>query len=266
MVKITEVLESARDSGLIAPEDLLAVLETTPERVKLVDASYPADPALPGIGKAVTFDIDDIADPENAMAHMLPTAELFAEKVSALGISNDDFVICYDQSGFIMAASRAWWMFRVFGHDNVAVLDGGLITWIQKNYPVAGKPGNPSPAVFKAHFRPGLVVGYDQVKEISAARSATLLDARPPERFTSHIPGSKNIPALTVMQQDRRIMPKDSFSTILKGLNIRADSPLVATCGSGVTACAVALALFREGRRDIPVYDGSWTEWSQKMR
>ena len=256
MTDLPTPLALARDSGLISAQSLLEALQTTPERIKLVDASYPPNPSLPAIGDAVTFDIDDIADPDSPMAHMLPSPEIFAEKVGALGISNDDFVICYDQSGPVMAASRAWWMFRAFGHDNVAVLDGGLIGWIQKNYPV-GEKQPPSPARFEASFRPELVVDYDQMKSLSESGEALIYDARPPQRFApEHIPGSANLPALSLIGPDRLLNPT--------GLDLPPDSKIVTTCGSGVTACVIALALFREGHKEVPVYDGSWTEWSSR--
>ena len=251
-------LEVARESGLIQPEKLFDLLQSGTQSIKLVDASYPANLSLPAIGDAVTFDIDDIADPDTPLAHTLPSPEIFAAKMQALGISNDGFVICYDQSGFIMAASRAWWMFRVFGHDNVAVLDSGLIGWMQKSLPVTAKrTPEPSLTPFNVTYRPELVIDYDGMKSISDNRSATILDARPPERFRpDHIPNSENLPALSLIASDRRLNPS--------GFIPKNDSPVVATCGSGVTACAIALALFHEGKKDVPVYDGSWTEWSTR--
>ena len=248
-------LTAARESGLIQPETLLKLLETDPDRIKLVDATYPANSSIPAIGNAVTFDIDDIADPDSAMPHMLPSSELFAHKVGDLGISNDDFVITYDQSGVVMAASRAWWMFRVFGHDNVAVLDGGLIDWMRKGYSVEAKQ-DPLPTKFKAQFRPELVVDYAQMKSISDSKSAHIYDARPPERFIDHIPGSENIPALSLIGSDRHLCPID--------VDLPPDSKIVTTCGSGVTACVIALALFGKGHKNVPVFDGSWTEWSSR--
>lgn len=267
MTKYDLILLNAKKSGIIAPADLLEILNSAPDRIRLIDASYPPNPSLPAIGNAVTFDIDDIADPDSPMAHMLPPAEVFAEKVGALGIANDDFVIAYDQSGFIMAASRAWWMFRTFGHDNVAVLDGGLIGWIQKNHPVTQLNYSPAPARFDARFRPEFVVSFEQMKDLSASRNATILDARPPERFgPAHIPHSANLPALALMTPSREMISSDVVAQYATQLNLKSDSSIIATCGSGVTACAVALALFREGYGDIPVYDGSWTEWSARAR
>ena len=259
---MSPLLDYAKNTGLISAEDLFTVLQSNPERVKLVDATYPSNPSLPGIANAVTFDIDDIADPDSPMAHMLPSPGIFAAKIGAIGIGNDDFVICYDQSGFIMAASRAWWMFRVFGHNNVAVLDGGLINWIQKNYPVHLKNHAVEPKEFNASYRPELVVSYEEMHKISSAKEKQIIDARPPERFVDHIPNSLNLPALSLFNPDRTMISPDDFKSQLERENIAPDSPLIATCGSGVTACALALALFREGRPNVAVYDGSWTEWS----
>lgn len=251
------ILTEARKSGVISAEALFKILQEAPASVKLVDASYPANPSLPKIANAVTFDIDDIADPDSHMAHMLPSPELFAEKVGALGISNDDFVIAYDQSGLAMAASRAWWMFRVFGHDNVAVLDGGLMDWARNGHPLGAGHSNPPPQTFTSNFRPELVIDYDQMKTLSSEGSTLILDARPAERFgPSHIPGSNNLPALNLMDGNRHLQET--------GLDLPADSKIAATCGSGVTACVIALALFREGHKNVPVYDGSWTEWSSR--
>ena len=258
------LFDNAKNAGLISAEDLFNILQLNPERIKLVDATYPANPSLPGIGEAVTFDIDDIADPESPMAHMLPSPELFAEKVGALGIGNDDFIVCYDQSGFIMAASRAWWMFRVFGHDNVVVLDGGLSGWVEKNYPVQVKKSAPERKIFQASFRPELVLSYAEMADISAGRKANILDARPFERFApSHIENSTSLPVIKLINDRREMISSAAFKNALNQNGINLDSPIVTTCGSGVTACGLALALFREGKRDVPVYDGSWTEWSR---
>jgi thiosulfate/3-mercaptopyruvate sulfurtransferase len=257
-------MDSARESGLITPAALQSLMEDSSGRLKLVDASYPSNPALPAIGNAVSFDIDDIADPHSSMAHMLPSPELFAEKIGALGISNDDFVVAYDQSGFTMAASRAWWMFRVFGHANVVVLDGGLSLWLQNQLPVGARAKH-SPVKFTSDLRPELVRSYEDMQEISATKSAVILDARPPERFVDHIPNSKNVPAMSLMESDRTMISPDRFKDSLRAENIDPDSQnIVATCGSGVTACSIALALFRGGKKDVPVYDGSWTEWSSR--
>jgi len=256
-------ITQAIDTGLIGTGVLARLLQTHHRTIKLVDATYPADPSLPGIADAATFDIDDIADPDAPFAHTLPSADIFAAKIGALGISNDDFVVVYDRSGFIMAASRVWWMFRAFGHDNIAVLDGGLEKWTQEGLPLTPKRGLP-PARFTASFRPELVVDFDQVKEISQSGSRIILDARPPERFIHHIDGSKNIPALSLVSPERTLKSPSDFMNQLTANQIDINSPIITTCGSGVTACAVALALFREGKKDVAVYDGSWTEWSSR--
>ncbi|PZP55705.1 MAG: sulfurtransferase [Micavibrio aeruginosavorus] len=258
MVKYSSHLQDARESGLIQPQTLFSLMQSGTPNIKLVDASYPADLSLPAIGNAVTFDIDDIADPDSPIAHMLPPPEIFAAKMQSLGIASDDFVVCYDQSGFIMAASRAWWMFRVFGHDNVAVLDGGLTGWMQKSLPVLPKTTPEAATVpFTVSYKPELVIDYNGMKSISDTKSATILDARPPGRFApDHIPNSQNLPALALIGPDRHLKPS--------GFTPGNDSPIVATCGSGVTACAIALALFKEGIKNVSVYDGSWTEWSTR--
>jgi thiosulfate/3-mercaptopyruvate sulfurtransferase len=257
------LLRAARETGLISADDLLRVLQESPSRVRLVDATYPANSALPGIANAVTFDIDAIAAP-NALPHTLPDAERFAKETGALGIGNDDFVICYDQSGLVMAASRAWWMFRVFGHDNVAVLDGGLSGWIGADMPVAIKTASPTAKHFKATFQPELFVDLQAMRNAAHSGAAVIYDARPPDRFTDHIPRSQNLPALSLMGHGRRMIPSEAFRAMLANGDSRSIGKTIATCGSGITACAIALALFREGQKDVAVYDGSWTEWSQE--
>lgn len=262
-------------SALISASELQKIigLPTT----KIVDASYGL-PALPvRIGAAVDFDIDDIADPAAPLAHTVPTAELFAQKVSALGISNGDTVIVYDRGGMHMAAARAWWMFRLFGHDNVHVLNGGLPAWVEAELPVTPKPDTPekiAAGIFSATLRPQLLKLQNQIAENIESRQFTLLDARDARRYSGdmgepragmasgHVPGSYSMPFFELIDNETgQMLPREEVAQIFAGKNIDLSRPIACTCGSGVTACVVALALHDIGHADAAVYDGSWSEW-----
>ena len=248
-------------SALISTADLQMQLS----KVKILDASYglPWEENFPRIGNAQFFDIDDIADPKSALPHTLPSADIFAQKTGALGITEKDTIVVYDRAGISMAASRAWWMFRVFGHKNVFVLDGGLPKWLAEGRPVTIATARPVPAVYLAHFNPALVRSFDQMMNNLKTGKETVLDARSAERFYTvqgHIPESENVPYMSLVGPDGALRNKDELKKLLAG---NLSRPTTATCGSGITACVVALALYELGRDDIPVYDGSWTEWMQ---
>jgi thiosulfate/3-mercaptopyruvate sulfurtransferase len=224
---------------------------------------------IPG---AVHFDIDDIKMGGDPRPHMLPTAEVFAEKVGKLGITNADKVVCYDMTG-LQTAARGWWMFRIFGHDNVAVLDGGLPKWIAEGRPVSDKPTAPKPASFKATFRPNLVRSLDQVKAALEAKKEQVVDARASGRFQGvekelwpgrpgHMPGSRNLPFPDLLDpKDKTFLPAETIKQKFAASGLDLGKPIVASCGSGVTACVLALGGYLVGKDDIPIYDGSWSEW-----
>lgn len=274
-------------SALISPAELNDLLQNTPEQVAVLDASYAIGAGnLPPeavfqqmrIGPAQFFDIDEIADRSNPLPHMLPSPDEFAEAVGRLGVGNEHLVVVYDQSGIIMAACRAWWMFRVFGHDKVRVLDGGLPAWQAAGFPVTtGTPEAPARRSFQSSFRPELVKSYKDMKQIVADGTASILDARPPERFagtapeprpgllSGHMPGALNIPAGSLIDPHARQMRSVAeLAARFDELSLPGNLPIVTTCGSGVTACVVALALFETGHNNISVYDGSWNEWARQ--
>jgi thiosulfate/3-mercaptopyruvate sulfurtransferase len=224
---------------------------------------------LPG---AVFFDIEAIADHANPLPHMLPDAKAFADAVGALGIAAGDRVVAYGGKGLI-ASARAWWMFRVFGHDRVAVLDGGLARWRQEGRRLeAGRPA-PAPERFSATFRPELVADLGRVRENLESKESQVVDARSRGRFAAtepefraalrggHIPGSVSLPYNELFGGDDAMLPAEQMAAAFARAGVEPARPVVTTCGSGVSAAVLALGLYRLGRRDVAVYDGSWTEW-----
>ena len=227
---------------------------------------------LPG---SVHFDIDQVADKSNPLPHMLPTAEDFAHKVGLLGISNSDRVIVYDRHYGGSAAARVWWMFRVFGHDNVALLDGGFGKWTKEKRPAEMTPVRPAPASFTANVQPGLVATLADVQRL-AQSGAQLVDARGPGKFDGtqadvfafkrqgHIPGAINLPWADLVDPDTGVLlSPDALTARVTAAGINLGKPIVTTCASGITSCMLALALYQLGAPTTAVYDGSWAEWSQ---
>jgi len=224
---------------------------------------------IPG---AVFFDIDAIADRTTSLPHMLPTAEEFATAVGALGIGGGDQVVVYDVRG-VVSAARVWWTFRAFGHDAVAVLDGGLRKWQAEGRPVEGGPAAPARRTFTARRRPELVRDLEAMRTNVTSRAAQVLDARSAGRFAGtepeprpglrggHIPGSLNLPYETLYRADGTLKPPDELRAAITAAGVDLARPVVTSCGSGVTASVLALALYLAGRRDAAVYDGSWSEW-----
>jgi thiosulfate/3-mercaptopyruvate sulfurtransferase len=219
------------------------------------------------------FDIDAIADHETSLPHMLPSADVFAESVGRLGIENRTQVVIYDNNSF-MASARVWWTFRVFGHERVVVLDGGLARWRDLKLPVKVGPVTPIPREFAATFHPGLVRGLDEMKMRLNDASVQILDARSPGRFagtepeprqglrSGHIPGSRNLFFKRLIdERTHGLKPINELEREFHDAGIDLRRPVVATCGTGVTASVLALALYCLGNEYAAVYDGSWTEW-----
>lgn len=230
---------------------------------------------LPG---ALFFDIDGIADSDNPLPHSLPSAKRFAEAVGKLGVDNDTRVILYDNNHFF-AAARAWWMFRVFGHDNVKILDGGLSRWLQFALPINSTPAPTTEKYFDpGNYRDHLVCDLDGMRQIQQSGSHQILDARSPDSFlgqrplndpelaAGHIPGSINIPyaGLTDPQQ-QTLLPNNELRTLFAEADVDLTKPIVTTCGSGVSAAMLVLALYQLGETSIPMYDGSWAEWGRQL-
>ena len=271
---------------LITPQELHDELHSNPDAIRLVDASYSLSPNgqppeymfLKGrIGNAVFFDIDDVADQNNPLPHMAPTPEQFSRQVGEMGISNHHKVVVYDQTGIIMAASRAWWLFGLFGHENVVVLNGGLPAWLSAGYGLnTDMPVAPTPENFTAIFNDRLYATMDQVEVAAENRNATIIDARPNARYlglapeprpnmnAGHIPTSHSVPAsLLIDSGTGGLLAREKLAALFAPLNLLPESPVITSCGSGVTACVDALALSVLGFDRVAVYDGSWSEWGQ---
>ncbi|KAI5072265.1 hypothetical protein GOP47_0012371 [Adiantum capillus-veneris] len=245
------------------------------------------------IPKALFFDVDGVVDPTSNLPHMLPTEDAFAAAVSALGIRNTDTIVVYDGKG-IFSAARVWWMFRTFGHQNVFVLDGGLPGWratglsIEDNTPeeLLAKIQEASQVVkkvyqgeqvlepsFKAKLQPDFVWSVEQVKANINDTKRVLVDARSKARFDGvvpeprkgirggHVPGSKCVPFNEVLKDGGTLLEKEELRSKFDKAGVSLTSPIVTSCGTGVTSCVLALALHRLGKNDVAVYDGSWTEW-----
>lgn len=227
---------------------------------------------IPG---ASFFDIDKVADLAHPLPHMLPSADDFENAVSDMGVSNDTQVLIYDNNQFF-AAARVWWMFRVFGHDRVQIIDGGFARWKQLKLPITSEPPVTISKSFKARYRPELVFDLKQILDAQASQSRQILDARSADSFlgqrklagnalkAGHIPGSINIPyAQLTTSPEQTLLSDRSLNLVFDQAHIDLSLPIVTTCGSGVSACVVALALYQLGLKDIPVYDGSWAEWGR---
>lgn len=268
--------------SLVSTEWLAAHL--TDADLRIVDATYFLphlkrdaeaeflDLHIPG---AVRFDIDAIAAPPSGLPHMMPDAERFGEMVGALGIGNGQRIVAYDALG-IMSAARAWWMFRAFGHDAVAVLDGGLPKWHAEGRPLEGGAATLAPSRFDAHFDASRIVDWRQVAKAGELGIA-VVDARSAGRFAAtepepraglrggHIPGSASVPYDELLNADKTLKSADQIRARFAEAGIDGAAPVITSCGSGVTACVLAFALDRAGIRDVAVYDGSWTEWGGRL-
>jgi thiosulfate/3-mercaptopyruvate sulfurtransferase len=228
-----------------------------------------AERHIPG---AVFFDIDEISDHANPLPHMLPEAADFAVHARRLGVEPGSEVVVYDAHG-VFSAPRVWWTFRVMGHEAVAVLDGGLPKWIAEGRPVErGWPQNPH-GEFKARFDPGLVRDLASMLGVVETHDEQIVDARAAARFYGeapeprpglrggHMPGALNLSSSEVVEADGTLKPKPVLERLFAEAGVDLDRPILTSCGSGISAAILAIALARLGRWRTPVYDGSWSEW-----
>lgn len=232
-------------------------------------AEYEAE-HIPG---AVFFDIEEIKDPANPLPHMLPPPEIFASKVRRLGLGDGNRIVVYDRKG-LFSAARAWWSFRVFGHREVAVLDGGLPKWKAEGRPLDDRPVAPMERHFTARLDTTRLRDREQLLRNLESRREQVLDARARARFegsapepraglrAGHIPDSLSLPFTELLDpNDGTLLPAARLRERFAAAGLETDRPVVTTCGSGVTAAVLALALECLGRRDVALYDGSWSEW-----
>jgi len=220
------------------------------------------------------FDIDVVADPDTTLPHMAPTAGRFARLMGELGISNATRVIFYDQKG-LQSSARGWWLMKLFGHEKAAVLDGGLPKWLAEGR--ATESGDAEAAVAQVYtpdFRADLVKGIGDVKRIIAQGNALILDARTKGRFdgtapeprpglpSGHMPGARSLPFNELLNADFTMKDAAALRACFAAAGADGAKPIVTSCGTGVTACILALGLKQAGLGDAAIYDGSWTEWA----
>ncbi len=265
---------------LVSTEWLAARLDRTDIRV--VDGSW----YLPQSGRdavlehveghipgAVFFDLDASSDPSATLPHMLPAAADFAARMSRLGLDDESTIVVYDGSGVNLSAPRVWWMFRVFGHRATAVLDGGLGKWKAEARPLERDATHPRPGHFTARLDSSRVRDLADVAANLGLRSEQVVDMRSAERFegsqaeprpgirSGHIPGSLNVPFTELVTPEGTVLPPPLLRERLEAAGLDLTLPVVATCGSGTSACSLVLGLELLGHERVTVYDGSWTEW-----
>jgi thiosulfate/3-mercaptopyruvate sulfurtransferase len=251
--------------------------------VAIVDGSY----WLPGTNRdavaeyraahipgAVFFDIEEIADHSSDLPHMLPKPEVFAETAGALGIGDATKIVVYDGAG-LFSAARVWWTFRVFGHKDVFILDGGLPKWRAEGRPVESGEVFRESRHFSARLNAGAVKALAEVRQALRTGSAQIVDARSAERFRGeapeprpgvrpgHMPGSRNVPYANLIENGRLVAPEQIRAAFAAG-HVDLKKPIVTSCGSGVTAAILWLALDALGKEPTGLYDGSWVEWGSR--
>ena len=271
-----------RGPFLVSPDWLLARLDDP--AVKIVDGSW----YLPAMNRdarrefdyqhipgAVFFDIDAASEPGSPLPHTLATPEHFARYAGSLGLTERDTIVVYDGMG-LFSAPRVWWNLRAMGAPKTVILDGGLPAWVEARLPVESGTAPLYPALFQPDPLPDAVVGFEDMRAVVDGDKEQVLDARPPGRFTGeepepragvrsgHMPGAVSMPAMA-LQENGRLLPVGRLRTALAQAGYDPGKPSVTTCGSGVTAAVITLALETIGATDHRLYDGSWSEWGGRQ-
>ncbi len=270
----------ADDPRILVSTDWLAAHLKDPD-LRVLDASW----YLPQMGRdpraeydaghipgARFFDIDEISDQRSDLPHMAPPVEKFMSRMRAMGVGDGHQVVVYDGAG-LMSAARVWWLFKLMGQDDIAVLDGGLPKWVAEGHPLEDLP----PVVRDRHMtvrrQNHLVRDVTQVSAAAKLREAEIIDARAPDRFAGtapepreglragHIPGSCNVHFARLLNADGTMKPADALRAEFEAAGVDLTKPAITTCGSGVTAAILSLAMERMGKSDHSLYDGSWAEW-----
>ena len=269
------------DDLFIEPKTLMSKLGDI--NLKILDATfYLPDSGLVAedeykkkhIPNAIFFDINKIADPNNSLPHMIPSKDLFSKMMQNIGLNKDDEIIIYDNSPFLSSA-RAWFLFRYFGHDKISIMQGGIKNWENNG----GNITQGNVILEKGNYiasaeRKELVVNLNEMILASQNKKNVILDARSKKRFlgealeprpnlpSGHIPNSKSLPSSDLINKEGYLKSKDEINQIFSNINVNTNDKIIATCGSGVSACVISIALFCLGKTDTPIYDGSWTEWA----
>ncbi|KAM9324501.1 thiosulfate sulfurtransferase-like [Gastrophryne carolinensis] len=249
--------------------------------LRVLDASFYYPPIRNGrkeyeekhIPGALYFDIDECKDHSSSYEVMLPSEAAFSKYAGNLGINNESHVVVYDadQVGIYYAA-RIWWMFKVFGHKKVSVLDGGFRNWVSQGHPVTSEVVKPQPETYKAVLNSSMVRKFEDIQRNLSSKEFQLVDSRPAGRFSGtepepgeilpgHIPGSKNLPFTSFLTEEGFEKSPEEIQRLFQEKGIDLKKPLTITCRRGVTACQLAMASYILGKEDTAVYDGSWYEW-----
>lgn len=259
-----DALKSLLDAGAVKIIDGSWALDGTDMRALYAESHIPT---------AQFFDIDAISDRSSGLPHMAPTPDVFAQAVGDMGISDTDHVVIYDRQG-LFSAARVWWTFRLMGHKKVQVLKGGLPAWLATGYPTGSGMEWVKGVTYTPNPNPDLVISLNVLRSHLGASDEMVLDARPAARFdgtapepraglrSGHMPGSRSLPA-TELIRDGALKPVGDLKNIFSALHVTPKTQVITSCGSGVTAAIIALALHEVGHDKVRLYDGSWAEWGQ---